>query len=645
MNEQARLFRHIGLSIERKAPVRQFSTSTVCRKIVQPPIQVYGLEGNYATALYSAASKEKKVDVVEKDLASFRELLKKDVKFADFLLDPTQNKKVKKEMMDKVVKKMNYSSLTANLVDALSENGRINRLDAVVKAFSKIMSAHRGEVLCTVITAQPLDDASSKELEGALKGFLKAGQKLQIEKEVDPSLVGGMIVNIGDKSQGRSFASTMKVLLALFPLLVLAMAAPADVNKRTLVKRAQEVMMFGNQQNRPKIAKKSDPNMLPGSTSEKDKNGLVEVEEAKDLPSSESKEDIKEDSKEKAVETEMGGVGSGETGTIASDDNETVKDKEDVESENNSDDKLDSSDEDMKAIQELEEVGKSQEGDNGLSNSSGQIDVDESETNNKEQDSNNLRNPYKLYQAYEAYQNLLSDTPNYFSYPVSLKDYFGSYLRRRRRAPSKFLLNKASKKIHRSKRDLPYDDEDDDDVYFNPYYFPEAASSYRFEPELIPEEEVEVNPYLLAKEVDTALPTESVNVPLPIPDGYEVQEIIYDGQPGFFIPARDDVNYTPTNKRSPYFFPFSEEPGTHYGAFIPQKREYVDSYERLVRLARALAMRPEGRERMLQSGETGQFICGPMVSLLLFLSDIQNKIISRGLSHHQFYEIDSSDEF
>lgn len=34
----------------------------------QPPVQVYGIEGRYATALYSAASKQKKLDQVEKEL-------------------------------------------------------------------------------------------------------------------------------------------------------------------------------------------------------------------------------------------------------------------------------------------------------------------------------------------------------------------------------------------------------------------------------------------------------------------------------------------------------------------------------------------------------------------------------------------------
>ena len=38
----------------------------------QPPIQVFGIEGRYATALYSAASKEKKLDAVETEVKSLQ---------------------------------------------------------------------------------------------------------------------------------------------------------------------------------------------------------------------------------------------------------------------------------------------------------------------------------------------------------------------------------------------------------------------------------------------------------------------------------------------------------------------------------------------------------------------------------------------
>ena len=52
------------------------------------------------------------------------------------------------------MKKQNYSDITVNLFSALGENNRFNRIDGVVRTFNRIMSAYRGEVLCTVTSAK-----------------------------------------------------------------------------------------------------------------------------------------------------------------------------------------------------------------------------------------------------------------------------------------------------------------------------------------------------------------------------------------------------------------------------------------------------------------------------------------------------------
>jgi F-type H+-transporting ATPase subunit O len=57
---------------------------------------------------------------------------------------------------------------------------------------------------------QPLDDALKTELEAALKSFLKQGQKLLLTVKVDPAIIGGMIVSIGDKYVDMSIATKIK---------------------------------------------------------------------------------------------------------------------------------------------------------------------------------------------------------------------------------------------------------------------------------------------------------------------------------------------------------------------------------------------------------------------------------------------------
>lgn len=111
----------------------------------------------------------------------------------------------------------------------LAENGRLNRLDAIINAFKSIMSAYRGEVPCQVTSAkvmlvdtqsraellifsllQPLDEESLKEVEAAMAGFLQEGQSLQMTTKVDPSILGGLVVVIGDRYVDLSLATKIQ---------------------------------------------------------------------------------------------------------------------------------------------------------------------------------------------------------------------------------------------------------------------------------------------------------------------------------------------------------------------------------------------------------------------------------------------------
>ena len=95
--------------------------------------------------------------------------------------------------------------------DLLAENGRLGRLLGVAKNMSEIMKAHKGEVSARVTTAKALDSSQQKELQAVLQGFLKKGNKLQLDLKVDPSLVGGMIVELGDRYVDLSIASKLKL--------------------------------------------------------------------------------------------------------------------------------------------------------------------------------------------------------------------------------------------------------------------------------------------------------------------------------------------------------------------------------------------------------------------------------------------------
>lgn len=189
---------------------RSLSTSVARHQLVQPPVQVFGTEGRYATALFSAASKKKSLDVVEKDLKTFHATLKKDQRLADFLADPSIKRGLKAEGLASACDKLKMNELSKNLFLTLAENNRFSAAEAVVNSFDTIMAAHRGEVVCEIVTAKALDANMKKEVDAALAGFLQKGQKSLVNYKVDPALIGGMVVSIGDKFVDMSMSSKLK---------------------------------------------------------------------------------------------------------------------------------------------------------------------------------------------------------------------------------------------------------------------------------------------------------------------------------------------------------------------------------------------------------------------------------------------------
>uniref|UniRef100_A0A1A8EQH8 ATP synthase peripheral stalk subunit OSCP, mitochondrial n=1 Tax=Nothobranchius korthausae TaxID=1143690 RepID=A0A1A8EQH8_9TELE len=179
---------------------RQLSTSVIrpAAKLVKPPIQVYGVEGRYATALFSAASKQSKLDQVEQELGKVSTMIK-DPKMSSILMNPHVKRSIKQKAFSDALTKAKVSPITVNLINVLADNGRLTLTSDVINAFGRMMSARRGEVICSVTTAQTLGEANLTELKLALKGFLQKGETIKLETKTDPSILGGMIVSIGDK--------------------------------------------------------------------------------------------------------------------------------------------------------------------------------------------------------------------------------------------------------------------------------------------------------------------------------------------------------------------------------------------------------------------------------------------------------------
>lgn len=116
---------------------------------------MHGLDGRYATALFSAASKAGQLDAVEQEIKRIHSAVNKDKKLLDFLNNPVLSREDKKQGVQIMLSQGGkYSDLTKNFFELLAENRRLDETMKIVDGFQQLMAAHRGEVTVNVISAK-----------------------------------------------------------------------------------------------------------------------------------------------------------------------------------------------------------------------------------------------------------------------------------------------------------------------------------------------------------------------------------------------------------------------------------------------------------------------------------------------------------
>lgn len=66
------------------------------------------------------------------------------------------------------------------------------------------------QVTCEVVTARDLDAEQKQKLQGVLKSYVKPNETIHLTTKVDPSIIGGMIVSVGDRYVDMSVATKIK---------------------------------------------------------------------------------------------------------------------------------------------------------------------------------------------------------------------------------------------------------------------------------------------------------------------------------------------------------------------------------------------------------------------------------------------------
>lgn len=98
----------------------------------------------------------------------------------------------------------------ARLVELLVERRRVGLLPRVAEAYRQLLYAERGIVEAEVASAAPLTEAERDALRERLERL--AGRQVELRERVDPGLLGGLVVRIGDRLYDASVRGRLERL-------------------------------------------------------------------------------------------------------------------------------------------------------------------------------------------------------------------------------------------------------------------------------------------------------------------------------------------------------------------------------------------------------------------------------------------------
>jgi len=150
----------------------------------------------YTRALFDIAQKEDKIEVIYNELKGFSSILKESPDLAEFFVNPVFDTSDKSAVIGSILDKVGMSTTTSNFLNLLVDKRRIDILEQIEECYQKYMDDVLNKVRVGVKTAFPLSNELSARIKKQMEGMTEKNVEMVVDE--DPSLLGGVVIGIGD---------------------------------------------------------------------------------------------------------------------------------------------------------------------------------------------------------------------------------------------------------------------------------------------------------------------------------------------------------------------------------------------------------------------------------------------------------------
>ena len=162
----------------------------------------------YAKAMLENAISAGRTESINKDMKTILETVTANPELNTFLVNPTVKPEAKYNVLSEVF--ASVESETKGLFKLLQANKRFEILEKIAFQYNVQFDVLNGVEVARVTTAFPLTAELEAQVLAKIASF--SDKKITLENHVDPSIIGGFILRIGDKQYNASVANRLQEL-------------------------------------------------------------------------------------------------------------------------------------------------------------------------------------------------------------------------------------------------------------------------------------------------------------------------------------------------------------------------------------------------------------------------------------------------
>jgi F-type H+-transporting ATPase subunit delta len=166
----------------------------------------------YANGLADVALGQGAGEPTAKQLGNFGAAYAQSAELRTFLASPAVSVQAKHEVMEKIVKRLGASKIIRNFLFVIADHRRTQLIPEIAAAFEQVLRQRQGVAEAEISSAVELTAAQKKELAGTLARL--TGKKIEPKYSLDPSLLGGAVVRIGDTIYDGSLRTRLNEMRA-----------------------------------------------------------------------------------------------------------------------------------------------------------------------------------------------------------------------------------------------------------------------------------------------------------------------------------------------------------------------------------------------------------------------------------------------